>query len=59
MSWTHSICLGCWNKRYRGRPVRIPNPETEKCCFCGALTTSGIYVRADPKTLDCEHEEDA
>jgi hypothetical protein len=43
------MCEVCWEKE-RGdqRPVRVVDAEEERCCWCGSLTTSGIYYREDP-----------
>ena len=32
--------------------------QDERCCFCGEITSAGIYTRADPQKLRCrgEHE---
>jgi hypothetical protein len=55
MNWTHLICENCWRKREPKRePVRLINAEEEKCCFCGSLTKSGIYVRENPNFLLCK-----
>jgi len=59
--WTHSICNDCWKEK---EPNRIPHRlieagvsnRNEVCCFCGNLTQSGIYVREDPKKLQCKGE---
>lgn len=32
-------------------PVRITTYPEERCAWCGQPTTSGIYVRADPRLL--------
>ena len=55
LSWTQPICDDCW-KRPPIRdthgpedPTRLLNPEKERCAFCGEDTTSGIYVRHDPR----------
>lgn len=39
-------------------PTRLTQPEEEFCCACAAATTSGIYLRADPKTLPCQGRHD-
>ena len=53
--WTHTICEACWRKREPGRePVRLKNPTAEPCCFCGAVTRDGIFVRQDPQDLACQ-----
>lgn len=57
MTWTHTICRSCWNERYEGEPVTVRDADVETCCFCGGWTRSGIYVRHDPKTLSCNHED--
>lgn len=60
MSWTHALCGACWTELNPDSPYREPvrmqteERETEKCCRCGFDTRSGIYYRADPKTLRCE-----
>ena len=52
--WTHAICERCWADRQDGRePVRLEDPDTETCCFCGEATMSGIYLRADPLYTPC------
>lgn len=55
MSWTQPVCSADWFKRNpnRGEPHRIvpEYAEEETCCYCGQLTTSGIYVRVDPATV--------
>ena len=48
--WNHPQCDDCWDALHPDRtPIRIIEPETEKCCWCGQYTTSGIYVRDNPK----------
>ena len=56
--WTHGICDECWEEREPGRePARLKPRVLDDCCFCGNMTRSGIYVRADPKTLEhCSQE---
>jgi hypothetical protein len=34
------------------------NPEPERCCYCGAPTTDGIYVRADPNLVAAHEDHD-
>lgn len=53
--WTHSQCDTCWENRNGGgrKPHRLLIREREKCCFCGKMHESGIYVRADPETTEC------
>jgi len=51
-NWTHAICDDCWDKQHPDRPSpRAGEGETECCCWCGAATWSGIYLRADPKDM--------
>ena len=58
--WTHSICIDCWFGIRSDNPVTLFRPKKEECCFCGATTQDGIYIRYDPKRLTCQgiHEED-
>ena len=62
MIWTHSQCINCWNSQNPGRqPSKFKEEfrETETCCFCGASTRDGIYVRHDPRGLKhCQCKED-
>jgi hypothetical protein len=52
--WNHAICDPCWEAREPTRtPVRRTIPQEEVCCYCGARTTSGIYVRDDPDLVPC------
>lgn len=34
------------------------NEAVGECCFCGLPTVIGLYVRADPSTVQCVHEEE-
>ena len=50
-TWTHSICQPCWTKREPNRvAVKVREAEPEPCCFCGATTDTGIYLRCDPRS---------
>jgi hypothetical protein len=52
MSWTQAICERCWGIAHPGmEPTRLIDPEFETCCFCGAHTDDGIYVRIDPRSV--------
>ena len=43
----HPVCEYCWILRTGDRePVRLVERELDLCCFCGAKTDDGIYVRA-------------
>lgn len=53
--WTHALCDDCYAAVEPGRePVRMLLPEDETCCRCREETKSGIYYRADPKTMHCK-----
>lgn len=50
-SWTQPICSGCFAVRHPGRAPNTITPECaeeERCCYCGEMTTDGIYIRIDP-----------
>lgn len=58
----HPQCRRCWTDR-RGDdvPHRIVNDDARVCCFCGAVTISGIYIRVrpgDPSIPHCTDRED-
>jgi len=62
--WNHAMCDPCWEKKQGPRkPVRLTlEMKPLLCCFCGEPTQSGIFVRANPKTVKCRgkgkyHEE--
>lgn len=62
MSWTQPACDDCWDERNPDRPARriiAGYRATEKCCYCGGATTSGIYVRENPDTVPHPTLEDA
>ena len=41
----HALCEPCWKQREGARtPVRVKG-QKETCCWCGKLTTAGIYQR--------------
>ena len=43
------ICDKCWRKKEGERePIRMREPEEERCYLCDEPTQSGIYVRARP-----------
>lgn len=51
----HAACDDCWEERNPGREaVRIRDAEEVECCFCGADTSSGIYVRDRGKGFHCQ-----
>jgi hypothetical protein len=64
--WTHPQCETDWIKQnmvigeagdFIRLPHRIVDPDTgyvgelATCCWCGQTTISGIFVRADPSSL--------
>lgn len=50
-SWNQPICGACYDRRYPARePVRLRDPEGERCVDCGQTTDDGIYLRLDPTT---------
>ena len=53
MIWTHCICMKCFTEKYpeKGPPFRMLKAPEETCCFCGAKTSDGIYIRHDPRGL--------
>ena len=52
MSWTQAMCDRCWSLwRPNQTPTRLLKPVKEICCACGEETTSGIYIRADPRLV--------
>lgn len=54
--WNHSICWNCWKRQEGERePVRVVNPKEGACCFCGTPHASGIFVRRDPDSMQCDH----
>lgn len=51
--WNHLLCDVCWDKLHPNRaPVRLKD-DSGQCCVCRAVTTSGIYIRADPAEMPC------
>lgn len=51
--FTHNICEVCWFAREPDRfPVQVKRDEgdfdVDRCCFCGTVKVSRIYVRHDP-----------
>jgi hypothetical protein len=55
-SWDHAQCAKCWNDANPDRATANEDTErdSEKCCFCGMQTQSGIFVRHDPRLLICQ-----
>ena len=48
----HDVCDQCWAAASGGPdPLRVSPATRETCCCCGALSDSGIQVRAKPGTL--------
>lgn len=63
LSWTQPCCDDCWVEQEPNRvPVRVVSvdmalPEYEQCAWCGQGTLSGIYKRADPRSVLYPAEE--
>lgn len=52
MRWTQPVCDACWEAEHGDRrPFRIHPAHAEKCCLCGTMTRSGIFIRRDPATV--------
>jgi hypothetical protein len=55
----HTICRGCYADKEPGREPVCLNPEyadeAESCCFCGKLSSEGIYMRARRDEAPCCH----
>jgi hypothetical protein len=52
--WNHSICNKCWDRQNPDRQAHTVSSKYERCCFCGYIHNSGIYVRKDPATIVCK-----
>ena len=54
--WMHSLCDACYLVNFAkwGNPVRSEQITLQVCCNCGSCHRSGIYMRMDPKTLQCK-----
>lgn len=51
-NWNQPICERDWVERNgERRPVRVIDPDEERCAYCGEATKSGIYVRDDPQSV--------
>ena len=63
MTWsTQPVCNADWRSRNPGRnPSRIKHEyrTTERCCYCGELTVSGIFIRAEITKVPFPREEDS
>lgn len=47
--WNHTVCEPCYFLLRPNRmPSRLADAPSEKCCYCGEVTTDGIYYRDDP-----------
>lgn len=57
-TWTQPVCDECFTAERPGRrPVRLREPDLERCCLCGAATRSGIYMRLDPNVVPYPRRE--
>jgi hypothetical protein len=49
VNWNQPVCDLDWLKMHPYKiPVRLMQPEQERCSRCGVMTRSGIYFRAHP-----------
>lgn len=57
--WTHATCRSCWDEldinhgNLGKEPIQLRHSR-EICCFCGHLTTDGIFTQANGITLQCK-----
>lgn len=52
-TWTQPVCDRCFRHRYPYKsPTRVRPPQLERCCLCGVITGSSIYIRIDPDTVE-------
>jgi hypothetical protein len=59
-SWTHNLCRPCWNALYGSRePSVVTNASLDICCACGNVNSVGIYIRYNPRSMQCggNHKE--
>lgn len=57
--WTHSLCEKCYQELEPGsNPAKIREANTEACCKCEVVHSSGIYYRTDPNKLACKGKHD-
>jgi len=69
--WTHNICERDWfmSPRFSAHesggfrmPHQIRDPDGQAmngiCCMCGVPTVSGIFVRADEKSMRCQGDHE-
>lgn len=47
----HMQCNNCWYRVWGDTrmPIRPAEIHTGQCCFCGAETSSGIFVGVEPE----------
>jgi hypothetical protein len=58
-SWNAPICWQDWELRHPDRdPVRARYAHAVTCAYCGEQTDSGIFVRADPRSVPFPPLED-
>lgn len=56
--WTHPICVRCWNRAHPSSQTEdTKQGAAEVCCWCAAVTYSGIYLREDPNKLHLQDKE--
>lgn len=48
-NWTQPVCDACYIMVLPGpKPHRLVDAQDETCCYCGKVTSSGIYMRVNP-----------
>lgn len=47
-SWTQPLCTDCWFQHNDKYPMKLIDPDVERCVTCGRQTQSGIYIRIEP-----------
>lgn len=50
--WRQPVCDDCW-RMVEGEkaPMRLVDPPQETCALCGSSTSSGVYIRLDPRVV--------
>ena len=59
--FTHNICEDCWNIKNPDKQViktYVDYRDGDKCCYCGNIHCSDIFVRDLPSNCACNGEHD-
>jgi hypothetical protein len=60
-SWTQPACDTCFAETFPSvtNPARMVKEmrTDERCCMCGAVDRSGIFIRINPSTVPYPTEE--